>query len=58
MVHTRTDTDRDRKKKRNKLLAENETNTLIIIIISGSIVKAQRGLALCPARYVMWHEAR
>jgi len=25
---------------------------------SGSIVKAQRGLALCPARYVMRHEAR
>ena len=23
-----------------------------------SIVKAQRGLALCPTRYVMWHEAR
>ena len=25
---------------------------------SGSIVKAQHRLALCPARYVMWHEAR
>ena len=29
-------------------------------LYSGSIVKAQRGLALdlCPARFVMWHEAR
>ena len=42
----------------DRLLVESSlSSTFSAGLFSGSIVKAQRGLALCPARYVMWHEA-